>query len=345
MAVGGSPVANTYGTQDAGTLTPAAVGIREDLTDIFTRIDPAEVPFWSNTPKATAKQTLHEWQVQELDPVDTTGQPEGFETTFDPALPSVRLNNRLQILARSYIVSGTLDVVDKAGRDREMVLQRTLKGLELRRDIESALLANKIKSDTDPRILAGLPTYMVEANSSIGVGGTPVFPTGDGETLVVEGTTELVLTFAIMDAVLESVFNLGGNPSMILLTPNAKRNFSGLNDAGDQLPSQNRFNKNEIADTAFIGSVGVYLSDFGRLDTMVDRFAPGGSALGGAEGYEAMFFIDKRHVQIPNLQGRTFLNVPLAKTGDADKAHMLSELTLRVSGPKAHGMVLAGPIA
>ncbi len=345
MAVGAAPIANTYGTQDVGTLTPAAVGIREDLTDIFTRIDPAEVPFWSNTPKATAKQTLHEWQVQELDAVDTTGQPEGFETAFDVALPSVRLNNRLQILARSYIVSGTLDVVDKAGRDRETVLQRTLKGQELRRDIESGLLANKIKSDTDPRLMAGLPTWMIDDTSNIGTTGSPVEPTGDGETLIVEGDILAALSFAGMDVILENIFNLGGNPSIILLTPNAKRNFSGLNDASDALPVQNRFNKNEIADTAFIGSVGVYLSDYGRLDTMVDRFAPGSSLLGGAEGYEAVFFIDKRYVQIPTLPGRSFLNVPLAKTGDAEKAHMLWEGTLRVSGPKSHGLFLAATIA
>jgi hypothetical protein len=193
--------------------------------------------------------------------------------------------------------------------------------------------------------MSGLPTWMIDDTSNIGTTGSPVEPTGDGETLIVEGDILAALSFAGMDVILENIFNLGGNPSVILLTPNAKRNFSGLNDAGTALPAQNRFNKNEIADTAFIGSVGVYLSDYGRLDTMVDRFAPGSSLLGGAEGYEAVFFIDKRHVQIPNLQGRSFLNVPLAKTGDADKAHMLSELTLRVSGPKAHGLFLAATIA
>ena len=342
MAVGAAPIANTYGTQDVGTLTPAAVGQREDLTDIFTRIDPAEVPFWSNTPKATMKATLHEWQVQELDAVDKTGQPEGFETTFDAALPSVRFNNRAQILARSYIVSETLDVVDKAGRDRETVLQRTLKGLELRRDIEAKLLDNTAQDDVDPRGLAGLITWITAGEW----GDTGSAPTGDGSdaATITATTTFEDLSFDLIDRTMEQLYNNGGTPSLLLMTPNAKRNFSHLNDAGASLPSQIRFNKGEIADTAFIGSVGVYLTDFGRLDTMIDRFAPGGSVLGGAVGYESVYIIDKRHVQIPTLPGRSFLNVPLAKTGDADKAHMLWEGTLRVSGPKAHGFLAVAAV-
>lgn len=343
MAVGGAAIQNTYGTQDnAGALTPAAVGQREDLTDIFTRIDPAEVPFYSNTTKASMKATLHEWQVQELDPVDKTAQPEGFETAFDPAVPSVRMNNRAQILARSYIVSGTLDVVDVAGRSKDSVLQRTLKGLELRRDLEAKLLDNTAQGDTDPRVLAGLITWITTGEW----GDTGSAPAGDGSdaATITATTTFAALSFDLIDAAMEALYNNGGKPSMLMMTPNAKRNFSGLNDAGDKLPSQNRFNKNEVADTAFIGSVGVYLSDFGRLDTMVDRFAPGSSALGGGVAYESVYLVDKRHVQIPSLPGRSFLNVPLAKTGDAEKAHMLWEGTLRVSGPKSHGFLAVNPI-
>lgn len=43
--------------------TAAAVGEREDLSDIIERIDPAETPIFSNAKKKVTKAVYHEWQV------------------------------------------------------------------------------------------------------------------------------------------------------------------------------------------------------------------------------------------------------------------------------------------
>ncbi len=49
----------TYTTGDA-------VGQREDLSNVISRIDPSETPLFSNAKKEVVKAVTHEWQVQEL---------------------------------------------------------------------------------------------------------------------------------------------------------------------------------------------------------------------------------------------------------------------------------------
>ena len=46
--------------------TSAAVGQRESLSDVISRIDPDETPIFSNGKKQTTKAVYEEWKVQEL---------------------------------------------------------------------------------------------------------------------------------------------------------------------------------------------------------------------------------------------------------------------------------------
>ena len=350
MPAQGAPVTNTYTTLDTGTADVNAIGQREDLSDVITRIDPVEVPFFSNTKKEGQKNILNEWQEQLLDSVDNTKQPEGFDAVFVDPVKTTRPGNYAQILARTWIVSGTLDVVDKAGRDKESTYQKMLKGLEVKRDLESTLLKNVARSGTDPRGMAGFPAWMV--NGNFGADVLAAASSGDGVTAaVIAGPS--AMTFDIFDKVLEDVYNSGGSPTWMLMTPNAKRQFSGLNDASDALPAQNRYVRSTPGATAFIGSVSLYVSDYGDLEIAIDRFAEGSSALGGEAAsadttpvpYESTYIIDKRYVAITALAGRAFLSEPLAKTGDATKGQILYEGTLKVSSHLAHGFVASTTIA
>tara|TARA_R110002020_G_scaffold471331_1_gene698329 strand:- start:566 stop:730 length:165 start_codon:yes stop_codon:yes gene_type:complete len=46
--------------------TSAAIGQREDLSEVIARIDPSETPIFSNAKKEVTKAVFHEWQVSEL---------------------------------------------------------------------------------------------------------------------------------------------------------------------------------------------------------------------------------------------------------------------------------------
>lgn len=91
--------------------TYAAIGIREDLTDIVALIDPQETPFISNIgtgPKLG--QTKHEWQVQPLAAASKTNfQLEGDDNLSAAAAEArVRLFNYAAISRKVGSVTGTM---------------------------------------------------------------------------------------------------------------------------------------------------------------------------------------------------------------------------------------------
>jgi hypothetical protein len=57
--------------------------------------------------------------------------------------PTVRLGNIAQISRKTARVSGTQQAVDHAGRDDELAYQEMLKGLEMKRDMETILLRTR----------------------------------------------------------------------------------------------------------------------------------------------------------------------------------------------------------
>ena len=73
-------------------------------------------------------------------------------------------------------VSGTQQAVDHAGRDNELAYQEMLKGLELKRDIESILVGtNQAKtagSTGTPRKTASVLSW-IASNTSKGTAGSP----------------------------------------------------------------------------------------------------------------------------------------------------------------------------
>lgn len=319
----GAALANTYRTNVA----PAAVGQREDLSDTIERIDPTETPFYSNADKRTAKAILTEWQVQELLPPAKNVQPEGFEATFAAPKPTERLGNYCQLSAKSYLVSDTLDSVVTAGRDRESTYQALLKGLEIRRDVEFSLTNPQVKKGTDPREMASFIAYISNIR---GGGGAVVPPTGDGSNLPTGGV-DTALSLDMISLAMQDAYTDGGQPEYMSMPPALKVAFSKLaalpNGAG---VAQNMFTMSAPKEGVIIGSVGIYLTDFGRLDVTVNRI----------QDSKTIFLVDPDYYDVATLSGRTFKRTPLAKTGSADKGMIEWEGTLRVPAPKAHAAII-----
>ena len=114
-------------------LTTAAIGNREDLSDIVYRITPTVTPFLSMAAKAKATNTLHEWQVQDLASAANNAQNEGDTLAAKVVTPTVRLNNRTQISAKAVVVSGTQQALNQAGIRDQMAYQLSMISLELKR--------------------------------------------------------------------------------------------------------------------------------------------------------------------------------------------------------------------
>src|SRR6266540_3497553 len=133
---------NTFATYEA-------VGNREDLSDVIYRIDPTDTPAMTGFERAKATAVNHEWQTQALAAVDTSNYVlEGDDATTDAATPTVRLGNVCQILDKVARVTGTQQAVQHSGRDDELAYQEMLKGLELKRDMETLLVGVNIAKVT-----------------------------------------------------------------------------------------------------------------------------------------------------------------------------------------------------
>jgi len=206
--------------------TANAVGEREDLSDVITRIDPEETPVFSALKKETGNGVFVEWQVQELAAaVANNHVNEGADATYATPTATSRLGNYMQISVKDAQVSGTLDSVDKAGRDKETAYQKVLKGLELRRDIEKSLHADTARSGSDPRKAGSLSSWITNVDDASGTSAA----TGDGSDVPDMAGTNRALTLAQVDNAMQAAYTDGGQPNKLVVSPAKKVAVSELN--------------------------------------------------------------------------------------------------------------------
>jgi len=202
-----------------------------------------------------------------------------------------------------------------------------LKGLELRRDIEKIVGdLNVAKSGSEPRKSATLVTWMTNGDASPS---DISFGTGDGSDVADLTGTEAPLTLAKIDNAVTQAWNDGGKPRVLVCDATNKANISDLSQAGTNLVT-NQVNTTASSAPAFVGSVSVYLTDYGTLDLTPSRFMSN----------DKLFIIDPDHIKIGTLNGRNFSKTQLAQTGDAIKEQIICEWVLMPTAPKAHSAVI-----
>jgi len=293
-------------------LTTAAIGNREDLSDIIYRITPTVTPFLSMASKAKATNTLHEWQVQDLASASNNAQAEGDTLAAKVVTPTARLNNRTQISAKAVVVSGTQQALNQAGVKDQMAYQLSMVSLELKRDMETGLTQNQVTA-TSPRQSRGLTGWIVD-NVDIGVGTTVASYTGNTGTT--DGT-QRAFTEAQLKNVLQKIFTAGGEPDTILVGPSQKQTFSTFTG------NATRFDKAE--DKSVTASVDIYISDFGEIKAVPNRF----------QRARDVFVLQSDKLAVAYLRG--FQTIDLATTGDAQQREVVVEYCVEMRAPKAHG--------
>ena len=312
--------------------TTGAVGAREDLSDIINRIDPDDTPVYSRMKKGTRNAIQFDWQVQELAAAGSNATNEGADVSAYNQTPTERFNNVHAISSKAINVSGTLDAIDTAGRAKESAYQATLKGIELKRDIEYMLTYDTVKSTSDPRSPGTLSTWIT--NYSLGANETANGSfDGDGVDVPVTaadwGDARAIST-DLVDTVHQAVYDDGGKPSSLVLSPTQKRLFS---DATVQASTviENRMNQSDASAAAAVGAVDMYVSDFGKVETMICRFMPN----------ERAYLLDFNHMEFTTLPGRNMVKYDLAKNGDSHREQVLCEWSVEMKAPKANGAIYA----
>ena len=303
----------------------SAVGIREDLSNVIYNISPEETPFISNIGRENVKNTYFEWQTDSLAAASASNAAlEGDDiSSFTAVNPTSRVGNYTQISTKNVVISGTLEALDKAGRRSELTYQLAKLGSELKRDMESALLANQAAvagNTTTARRTAGLPAWLT-SNTSFGTGGAD--PTvGSNPTAARTDGTQRAFTEALLKDVVAKVWTAGGTPKMLMVGAFNKQAASGFNGIATKFRDVPAGQQAQI-----IGAADVYVSDFGTVNIVPNRFQR------ARDG----FIVDPDYASLAVL--RPIQQMELAKTGDAEKRLMLVEYGLKVSNEAAHGIV------
>jgi len=302
------------------TFTRASViGVKEDLQEAINMISPVDVKFQKMIGTRKASNTFFEWQTDELASPANNTNVDGDDTAFGAVVATARVGNYTQISKKAVIVSETVDAVDKAGRKKELAYQIDKQTKELKRDMEFALLNNLTHSSSATRQTAGVQGWLetncsVGATGAVGVRSTNTAPTAG---------TNRAFTLALVKTQIQNCHIQGGDPSVLMVTPAHKVTFSS------ETFNATRFQKAESA--SIQGAVDVYVNDFGELKVVPSRIL----AFGGTNAVALLLDVSQFAVSVL----RPTRYVPLAKTGDADKAHVIGEYGLYVGNQKASAQI------
>jgi len=295
-------MATNFETYDANA-------IREDLSDVIYDISPTETPFLSGiAKKGKVNNTYFEWQTDALAAASgTNAVAEGAAAGTAATTATTRLGNYTQISKKVVEVTGTQESVNNAGKKSEMAHQLAKASKELKRDMETSLLADNAAvagSSGTARETRGAAHFITTNVTNAGTAGS-----------------HAAMVEADVTATAEDIWTQGGSASTILLGATNKKLITAMAGRADQTQSVVDDNK------TVYNAVDVYVSDFGTFNIQLDRYAD----------QDVVYFLDHDMWSVDYL--RDFQTVDISTTGDSDKKMLLVEYGLRCGNEAANGKI------
>ena len=306
---------NTFDSYDAN-------GILEDLSGMIHNVSPDATPLYAKLKKVKARNTYHEWQTDALRASASNAHIEGDDTTATARTATSRLGNYTQIFKDAVIVPDTDEGLDKAGRASEIGFQSLKAATEQKLDIEKALFDNNARvagNSTTARELAGIPAWLV-TNVDYQSGSSGANPTGDGTDARTDDGVPTAFSQTKFDGVMQDIWSSGGRPDTCFLSPfqmDVALGFVGNNNQRATIAAGGKV----------VNNMDVYVTPWGTI-----QFVP------SLENRSRdVFILQTNKWQVAVLRGTK--NSELAKTGDATKRQIITELTLEACNEKASGGV------
>lgn len=311
-------------------LSTAANGNREDLDQVVSRITPEDTPIYSMIAKETTKSTHPEWEIDELAVPAENSNEEGDEFDFSAIQSPARVGNYTQIFRKTWVVSETQEAVDSVGSIEKVKYQKLKKAIELRKDIEFAILSDQASSGSDPRKSGGLNSWY-ETNVSRGAGGANGgFVKNSGTTSSPTQGAKRAFDKQLLDSTMQQVYTSGGNVRFAVCSPYVKSVFTSF--MSDSSVAQFRYAATE-GKNSIVATADIYEGDFGKVVILPNRVQATNSLLASS-----VHLLDPELLSMKML--RKIQNVrSLARTGDARKGVIIGEGTLCVKNEKGLGVV------
>ena len=312
--------------------------IREDVMDKIWDISKIPLPFTDCVGSSSSKQSKIEWTQDTLAQPDITNAVvDGSDAVGNDTAVGQRVSNEHQISTKVVRVSYRADASDTIGRAKELSYQIMRRQQELRRDVEAICLSNQASVPDDGTSVAGkvgtLPSW-IETSAFNGTPGGYDLTTG--QTIArTPGTAVAVTEDNLRDAV-ESCYNEGGNPTKLMTTPSIVRKISEYLFTSSARVATLYSDQGKSAEKATaLGSVNVFVTDFGTLHLVPNRLQQTYSASGTTAA--DIFIIDTEYLKLRYLKG--YQTDKLAKTGLSENRHMSVDWSLEVGTEKAHAMI------
>lgn len=311
-------------------VTTSARGNKEEFSNVVDRITPEDTPIYSMIEKTSFATTHPEWALDELAAPAANIVPEGDDYTFAPTAPVTRYGTYTQIMRKDGIISGTQDATDNAGGAEQVKYQKLKKGVELRKDVEFAIVDTNAQVAGSTREFGSLNTW-ITSNVSRGSGGSNGgYNTSTGLTAAPTNGTQRAFTKTILDNVMQQGYVNGANFKHVFVSPFVKSVF--VTFMSDANVASFRYAASSGKNNSIVANADVYEGPFGKVMIHPNRVMAGAAGLA-----RNAFLIDTDYIQFGWFR-KPKEDKEVAKTGDAKKFVILGEGALKVSNEKGLGI-------
>lgn len=320
--------------------------IREDVMNKIWDISKIPLPFTDMVGKGSAKNSYKEWTADELAVPDVANAiVDGADASGNDTGTGERMGNHHQTSDKVVRVSYRANASDTIGRAKELAYQVSRRQQELRRDVDAIALLNQASvaddGDSVAGLVGGLPTWLRTNTVNLT---TPVgFNNTTGVTTKPTATTDgIALTEGAIRDVVQSIYNEGGDPTVLMSVPAVIRKiseylFTSSARVATLMSDQGKSTEKATA----LGSVNVFVTDFGTLRLVPNRLQQLYEALYATPSltaaYADVFILDPAYLSLCYLYG--YRTDSLAKTGIAENRQMAVDWSLIVNTEKAHGII------
>ena len=327
--------------------------VNEDLMQKIMDISDIPLPFTDRISSGSHSNSAPSWTMDRLlNPDLLNAVVDGADAGSDQSNLGIRVNQQSQISQKTLRVSVRSNDVSTVGFQQTMSYQLMMRGDELRRDVEAIMLSNQASVADDGSSVAGL-----SAGVNAWTVGTDIFGNATGSAdrgaLGADGgwldtpTDGLVaaavlgdvraLSLGTIQDVAQSVWQLGGDPVLVMSRPAVIRGLSTfMFTTSAQIATLQRDKGEDSAAQAQM-SVNVLITDFGVTMSMIANRLQQAMDAPSTELNDSLFVMDPSQWQQSFLTG--YNSAPLARTGTAVNAQISGDWTLKCLQWEAQGVV------
>ena len=314
--------------------------IKEDVMNQIWDISAIPLPFTDMVGSDTTGNSYTSWTTDKLaDPALGGWVVDGADSNQNDSATGKRIGNHCGILNKEVQVTERAVASDTIGYSNELSYQVMMRQRELKRDVEANALGNQGSQEDNGDATPGIPAGFASMCTS--------FPTGSGATAGsfangswtgVTAGAGVALTETMVRDACQAAWEDGGNPGKLMSVPSVLRGLSEyMFTSSSRIATLTGETNNQGPATA-MGSVNVFLTDFGvTMDFVPNRLQQTYADSGSAQA-AAVFVMDPAYVRLCYLKGYT--TQPLAKSGLSDKRLMSVDWTLKCLEPDAHRVLL-----